>query len=64
MALRFDVAELEDGPNADRDEGELVVEEIEAADGTPVNRRDLDIRLQTLPSDEGYWLDTGVFHIL
>ena len=64
VALRFDVAELEDGPNADRDEGELVVEEIEAADGTPVNRRDLDIRLQTLPSDEGYWLDTGVFHIL
>ena len=33
-------------------------------DGTPVNPRDLEIRLQTLPADEGYWLDTGVFNIL
>ncbi len=28
------------------------------------NPRDLEIRLQTLPADEGYWLDTGVFNIL
>ena len=28
--------------------------------GNFVSPRDLEIRLQTLPTDEGYWLDTGV----
>lgn len=65
VKLAFTVADLADAPNAaSRDEGELAVNEIEAVDGTPVNPRDLEIRLQTLPADEGYWLDTGVFNIL
>ena len=62
VKLVFTVADLADV--SDRDEGELAVSEIEAVDGTPVNPRDLEIRLQTLPADEGYWMDTGVFNIL
>lgn len=65
VRLKFSLAELDPDPSAPgRDEGELAVSEIEAADGAPVNSRDLEIRLQTLPSDEGYWLDTGVFNII
>ena len=65
VKLAFTVADLAYAPDAaSRDEGELAVSEIEAVDGTPVNPRDLEIRLQTLPADEGYWLDTGVFNIL
>ena len=65
VKLAFTVADLADAPNAaSRDEGDLAVNVIEAVDGTPVNPRDLEIRLQTLPADEGYWLDTGVFNIL
>ena len=62
VKLVFTVADLADV--SDRDEGELAVEEIGAVDGTPVSPQDLEIRLQTLPADEGYWLDTGVFNIL
>ncbi|THB64317.1 MAG: ssrAB activated protein [Desulfovibrio sp.] len=63
--LLFTVEESdEEQPNQDRDEGELHIEDIEAADGGPVFKGDLVIRLQTLPSDEGYWLDTGVFNIV
>ena len=65
VKLAFTVADLADAPDAaSRDEGELAVSEIEAVDGTPVNPRDLEIRLQTLPADEGYWFDTGGFNIL
>ena len=63
VSLTFTVGERDD-PNATHDEGELTITQIEAADGTSVNPRDLAIRLQTLPSDEGYWLDTGVFGIV
>ncbi len=62
VKLVFAVADLADV--SDRDEGELAVEEIAAVDGTPVSPHDLEIRLQTLPADEGYWLDAGVFNIL
>ena len=66
--LCFNVAELPEGSgridDPGRDEGELFIEDIQAADGTPVNPRDLQLRLQTLPSDEGYWLDTGILTII
>ena len=59
----YRLAELEDAEDAQRDEGELVVSEIVDRAGAGISRRDVDVRLQTLPLDEGYWLDTGiVFH--
>lgn len=44
----------------DRDEGEFRIEEITDRYGNPVKTGDVDIRLQTLPLDEGVWLDTGI----
>jgi len=44
----------------DRDEGEFRIEEITDRYGNPVKTSDVDIRLQTLPLDEGVWLDTGI----
>lgn len=63
LYLNYRLAELEDAEDAQRDEGELVVSEIVDRAGAGISRRDVDVRLQTLPLDEGYWLDTGiVFH--
>ena len=44
----------------ERDEGEFRIEEITDQFGAPVNTSDVQIRLQTLPMDEGVWLDTGI----
>ena len=45
-----------------RDEGVFrIVEPVEAMDGTPVRHGDLQLRLQTLKDEKGYWLDTGSF---
>jgi hypothetical protein len=44
----------------DRDEGEFRIEEITDRNDNPVKTSDVDIRLQTLPLDEGVWLDTGI----
>jgi len=46
------------------DEGEFRIEEVIAADGGPVRREELTLRLQTLKSQEGYWLDTGIFSMV
>ncbi|MDO5484551.1 MAG: virulence factor SrfB, partial [Desulfovibrionaceae bacterium] len=43
-----------------RSEGEFSIDAIVDAQGRGVDRRDLEIRLQTLKLDEGYWLDTGI----
>ncbi len=44
-----------------RDEGEFFIKEAEDRDGNPITVSNiLDIRLQTLPRNEGFWLDTGV----
>ncbi len=45
-----------------REEGELVIEDIENKDKESVSTRDLKILLRTLrkEEDEGFWLDTGV----
>ena len=45
----------------ERDEGEFVIEEVLDCTGEPVNNA-VEIRLQTLPRDEGFWLDTGVIY--
>lgn len=43
-----------------RDEGAFaIIEPVEARDGAPVRRGELQLRLQTLKDERGYWLDTG-----
>ncbi|MDR1777823.1 MAG: virulence factor SrfB [Desulfovibrio sp.] len=44
----------------ERDEGEFAIEDIADRHGAPVKTKDLRMRLQTLPLDEGAWLDTGI----
>ncbi|MDR2574429.1 MAG: virulence factor SrfB [Desulfovibrio sp.] len=44
----------------ERDEGEFAVESVTDQYGAPVKTKYLQMRLQTLPLDEGAWLDTGV----
>ncbi|MDR0826275.1 MAG: virulence factor SrfB [Desulfovibrio sp.] len=44
----------------ERDEGEFRIEEITDRYGSPVKAKDVEMRLQTLPLDEGLWLDTGI----
>jgi hypothetical protein len=51
----------EDQPD-DRDEGEFVIEEITDSKGNTVPKNHLVMHLQTLPLDEGYWLDTGTVY--
>lgn len=52
------------GVPQDIDEGEFRITDIIAADGGPVRRDELTLRLQTLKSEEGYWLDTGILTIV
>lgn len=60
VRVRLSVAEVwDDGPE-DRDEGDFSIDSVTDSLGNSVNSRDLEIRLQTLPLDEGYWLDTGI----
>ncbi|MFH1057389.1 MAG: virulence factor SrfB [Pseudomonadota bacterium] len=47
-----------------RDEGLLAIVSTEDKDGRPVKRDDVELRLQTMRSEEGYWLDTGVFKVV
>lgn len=60
LSLHYRLAELEETEDAQRDEGDLVITEITDRFGAGVGRRDVEVRLQTLPLDEGYWLDTGI----
>jgi hypothetical protein len=60
LSLQYRLAELDDAEDAQRDEGEMVITEITDRSGAGVSRRDVEVRLQTLPLDEGYWLDTGI----
>lgn len=44
----------------ERDEGEFRIEEVVDRYDFPVRSKDVEMRLQTLPLDEGLWLDTGI----
>ena len=64
VELRLSVeGQWDDDPRPeDRDrrtEGEFTIDSVTNARGDSVNMRDLEVRLQTLQLDEGYWLDTG-----
>lgn len=53
---------LPDEDDESRDEGEFEIEEIvDAANENPRGQL-LEMRLQTLPRDEGFWLDTGTIY--
>ncbi|MDR2727133.1 MAG: virulence factor SrfB, partial [Deltaproteobacteria bacterium] len=65
LDLRFTVSESADDSRPDeesRDEGTLSIADITDRFDTAVNRSDIEVRLQTLPQDEGYWLDTGIVY--
>ena len=67
LNYRYAQEEDEDMPRPDaerqRDEGEFEIVAIESKSGAPVPRSVIEMRLQTLKSDDGYWLDTGMFTI-
>jgi len=67
VTLELSVSALEDDSedasvNQERDEGEFTIVEVEDCHGNPVLNA-LEMRLQTLPRDEGFWLDTGIVYI-
>ena len=67
VTLELAVGGLEDdsedsSANLERDEGEFTIAEVEDCHGNPVLNA-LEMRLQTLPRDEGFWLDTGIVYI-
>ena len=45
-----------------RDEGTLIIEEITDRFSDAVRSADVEARLQTLPGDEGHWLDSGIVY--
>lgn len=62
----FDVDE--DAPEVNRQvaealKEEFVVTEVVDAKGATLKPSDVELRLQTLNSDAGYWLDTGILSI-
>ncbi len=66
LSLRLVVSEISDDTppdtdNVERDEGEFFIDEALDREGNSIPVQDiLDFRLQTLPRNEGFWLDTGV----
>lgn len=49
-----------DAPGQEEKREDFRVEEIEDSEGTALRRTDVEIRLQTMKSEAGYWRDTGV----
>jgi hypothetical protein len=49
-----------DAPGQEEKREDFRVEEIEDAEGTALRRSDVEIRLQTMKNEAGYWRDTGV----
>lgn len=66
VKLRLELPEEEDaaspGADAQGGEGEFTIEEIRDRNGDTLPNRVLDMRLQTLPRDEGFWMDTGIVY--
>ena len=66
ITMRFLQRGVEDSTaKGEQDEGELSVVSITDNQGNEPRggRKAVEVRLQTLPLDEGYWLDTGVLVI-
>ncbi len=67
VTVKIYVAPIEDDIYAhnqdERDEGEFSIVSIVDNQGSNVKCSDLEIRLQTMKIDEGYWLDTGIINM-
>ncbi len=50
------------GADAGAGEGEFSIEEVTGRGGESPSGKVLDMRLQTLPRDEGFWMDTGIVY--
>lgn len=50
------------GADAGAGEGEFLIEEVVGRGGESPSGKVLDMRLQTLPRDEGFWMDTGIVY--
>ncbi len=53
---------LPDSDDEEHDEGEFEIEDITGSDGDSLPVDTLEMRLQTLPRDEGFWMDTGIVY--
>lgn len=63
VELKLDLHGLDDADDSqERDEGEFIIENIKDANGEDLAGNILEMRLQTLPREEGFWLDTGVVY--
>lgn len=62
ISLELPEREGDDKESAEsaKDEGEFRIEEIIGANGDTPSGNTLEMRLQTLPRDEGFWMDTGI----
>ncbi len=58
LTMTIERAEAEDGNEAKREDFRITG--VEDAEGTSLRSSDVVMRLQTLKSTSGYWLDTGV----
>ena len=65
VRLRLDLPEDDEGSQgaeAAQGEGGFSIEEVLDRNGDGLSGKVLDIRLQTLPRDEGFWMDTGIVY--
>lgn len=62
LSLLLDEDEDEQDSEATRDEGEFVIDEVRGADGDGPFDKALVMRLQTLPRNDGFWMDTGLVY--
>lgn len=61
VKMTFELSdEDDDSEERARDEGEFVIEEIVGKNGDSLSHNILEMRLQTLPRNEGFWMDTGI----
>jgi hypothetical protein len=61
LRLKIRRADLDpDAPGQEERREDFRIEEIEDAEGTAMRRTDVEIRLQTMKSEAGYWRDTGI----
>ncbi|MDR1396300.1 MAG: virulence factor SrfB [Desulfarculales bacterium] len=63
VSIGFQLKEMDiANPNQEYDEGNLFVTDVTDSKGNQPRggKNSISLRLQTMPLDEGYWLDTGV----
>lgn len=64
MPLTVTVSMRDDAMESEEEtEGDFEIVDIVDSEKTPFRESDLEMRLQTLKSEAGYWLDTGIFNI-